>query len=144
MNKTKVIMYAGVLLAIAALVSIGSASSISKNSRENTIENTIQYTVECTINNTIEGTLLNVDDEQLLVDLQNYEAIFYSEYRANGCNRIYDVNRNGVINFQDARLCWSYAIDYVNRTFYGDLLYDVNMDGNVNFQDCGLIWVNRD
>ena len=58
-------------------------------------------------------------------------------------NRIYDVNRDGVINFQDAGLCWVYIEDDVDNE-YGNLLYDVNMDGQVNFQDCGLIWVNRD
>jgi len=60
-----------------------------------------------------------------------------------GCNRIYDVNRDTVINFQDAGLCWVYIQDDVDDP-YGNLLYDVNMDGNVNFQDAGLIWINRD
>lgn len=62
----------------------------------------------------------------------------------NGCNRIYDVNRNGVINFQDAGLCWNYMITPEIHDLHGNFLYDVNMDGNVNFQDCGLIWINRD
>ena len=61
-----------------------------------------------------------------------------------GCNRIYDVNRDGVINFMDAGLAWSYATSPELHDFHGDLLYDVNMDGQVNFQDAGLIWVNRD
>jgi len=61
-----------------------------------------------------------------------------------GCNRIYDVNRDKVINFQDAGLCWIYATSPELHDFHGDLLYDVNMDGRVNFQDAGLIWVNRD
>lgn len=61
-----------------------------------------------------------------------------------GCNRIYDVNRDTVINFQDAGLCWTYIQHDEWHCEYGDLLYDVNMDGQVNFQDCGLIWVNRD
>jgi len=60
-----------------------------------------------------------------------------------GCNRIYDVNRDSVINFQDAGLCWVYIQNDLGDP-YGDLLYDVNMDGTVNFQDAGLIWVNRD
>ena len=60
-----------------------------------------------------------------------------------GCNRIYDVNRDGVINFQDAGLCWVYIQNDLGDP-YGDLLYDVNMDGQVNFQDAGLIWINRD
>jgi len=95
MNKKKVVIYAGVLLAIAALVSIGSVSSIEKN-------------------------------------------------KGDGCNRIYDVNRDTVINFQDAGLCWVYITTPEIHDVHGDLLYDVNMDGQVNFQDCGLIWVNRD
>ena len=61
-----------------------------------------------------------------------------------GCNRIYDVNRDGIINFQDAGLCWTYITNPEIHCEFGDLLYDVNMDGQVNFQDCGLIWVNRD
>jgi len=61
-----------------------------------------------------------------------------------GCNRIYDVNRDGVINYQDAGLCWVYTTTPEIHCEFGDLLYDVNMDGQVNFQDAGLIWVNRD
>jgi len=61
-----------------------------------------------------------------------------------GCNRIYDVNRDMVINFQDAGLCWFYVTHDEVHCEFGDLLYDVNMDHQVNFQDCGLIWVNRD
>ena len=62
----------------------------------------------------------------------------------NGCNRIYDVNRDTVINFQDAGLCWVYVTTPEIHCEFGDLLYDVNMDGKVNFQDAGLIWINRD
>jgi len=62
----------------------------------------------------------------------------------NNCNRIYDVNRDGVINYQDAGLCWVYTTTPEIHCEFGDLLYDVNMDGQVNFQDAGLIWVNRD
>ena len=61
-----------------------------------------------------------------------------------GCNRIYDVNRNEIINFQDAGLTWIYITTPEIHNEFGDLLYDVNYDGQVNFQDCGLIWVNRD
>ena len=215
MNKKKVMIYAGVLLAIATLFFNGSASPVEKNLMEDTVEYTVETTVEniidnnkedivqdtiddtiettvettsvdvdedklladlqtyetiCyesgtsrsassmensienTIENTIESTIVELsndrDEDQLLTDLQEYEAISFENgnYRSSsgGCNRIYDVNRNGIINFQDAGLCWVYAIDHDNRTFYGDLLYDVNMDGQVNFQDAGLIWVNRD
>ena len=63
--------------------------------------------------------------------------------REKNCNRIYDVNRDGTINFQDAGLCWVYIQNNLDDP-YGDLLYDVNMDGQVNFQDAGLIWINRD
>ena len=61
-----------------------------------------------------------------------------------GCNRIYDVNRDGVIDFQDSDLCWNYVTDDSLHDMHGDLLYDVNMDGRVNFQDAGLIWIHRD
>ena len=61
-----------------------------------------------------------------------------------GCNRIYDVNRDEIINFQDAGKCWVYITTPELHDLHGDLLYDVNMDHQVNFQDCGLIWVNRD
>lgn len=96
MNKKKIIIYAGVLIVVAAFVLVGSAGSIEKASSDG------------------------------------------------GCNRIYDVNRDKVINFQDAGLCWIYATSPELHDFHGDLLYDVNMDGRVNFQDAGLIWVNRD
>ena len=58
-------------------------------------------------------------------------------------NRIYDVNRNGVINFQDAGLCYIYY-HYEIDNEYGNLLYDVNFDGIVDEADCIEIWVNRD
>ena len=59
-------------------------------------------------------------------------------YRTGGSR--YDVSNNGVVNFQDAGLCW------VNRDSVVDYdgLFDVNQNGVVNFQDAGLTWVNRD
>ena len=60
------------------------------------------------------------------------------------CNRIYDVNRDEIINFQDAGLTWIYITTPEIHNKFGDLLYDVNYDDQVNFQDCGLIWINRD
>ena len=56
---------------------------------------------------------------------------------------IYDVNRNGVVNFQDAGLCWTYVRDEIDDP-YGNLLYDVNCDGAVDWTDCMDIWYNRD
>ena len=61
-----------------------------------------------------------------------------------GINRIYDVNRDGKINFQDAGLCWVYIQDEELHCEFGDLLYDVNIDGVVDMQDSNLIWINRD
>ncbi len=58
-------------------------------------------------------------------------------------NRIYDVNRNGEINFQDAGLTYVYYYNEVSNE-YGDLLYDVNFDGVVNEDDCIDIWMHRD
>jgi hypothetical protein len=52
----------------------------------------------------------------------------------------YDVNNNGVVNFQGAGLVWTHRSTLVPY----DGLYDVNQNGNVNFQDAGLTWVNRD
>ena len=95
-RKKKIVLYAGVLIAIVALVCIGSAGSIEKASSDG------------------------------------------------GCNRIYDVNRDETINFQDSGLCWVYITTPELHDVHGDLLYDVNCDHQVNFMDCGLIWVNRD
>ena len=58
-------------------------------------------------------------------------------------NRIYDVNRNGVINFQDAGLCYVYYHNGVDNE-YGNLLYDVNFDGVVDVDDAIEIWEHRD
>ena len=58
-------------------------------------------------------------------------------------NRIYDVNRNGVINYQDAGLCYTYIRSGIYTT-HGNLLYDVNCDGIVDMTDVNLIWQNRD
>ncbi len=52
----------------------------------------------------------------------------------------YDVNNNGVVNFQDAGIVWTHRTSIVPY----DGLYDVNQDGQVNFMDAGLTWVNRD
>jgi len=52
----------------------------------------------------------------------------------------YDVNNNGVVNFQDAGLVWIHRTSEVDY----DGIYDVNQNGVVNFQDAGLTWVNRD
>jgi hypothetical protein len=52
----------------------------------------------------------------------------------------YDVNNNGVVNFQDAGLIWIHRTSKVDY----DGIYDVNQNGIVNFQDMGLTWVNMD
>lgn len=52
----------------------------------------------------------------------------------------YDVNNNGLVNFQDAGLVWTHRTSLVSY----DGLYDVNQDGKVNFQDTGLTWMHRD
>ncbi len=56
-----------------------------------------------------------------------------------GGNR-YDVNNNGIVNFQDAGIVWTHRTSIAPY----DGLYDVNQDGQVNFMDAGLTWVNRD
>ena len=52
----------------------------------------------------------------------------------------YDVNNNGVVNFQDAGLVW---VHRTTQAMY-EGIYDVNNDGQVNFMDAGLTWINRD
>jgi len=52
----------------------------------------------------------------------------------------YDINNNGVVNFQDAGLVWAHRTSIADY----DALYDVDNDGQVNFQDAGLTWINRD
>jgi len=119
MNKKKVVLWAGVLLVIPTLVFAGIVGSVQQAS-------------------------LDVNEDRLLMRLQIFERIFYNNYESSGCNRIYDVNRDGVINFQDSGLCWVYATTPELHDLHGDLLYDVNCDGRENFMDAGLIWVNRD
>ena len=120
MNRKKVVLWAGVLLVIPTLVFAGIVGSVQQASMD------------------------NVDEDRLLMHLQFYERILYNNYESSGCNRIYDVNRDCVINFQDSGLCWIYVTTPELHCEFGDLLYDMNYDGQVNFQDCGLIWVNRD
>jgi len=131
-TKNKIILYAVVLLvAIASFGAIGIAGIEEKQLvRQNQV-------FEC-------EQLTDFDAKLLLMRLTVFENTFYQTYKSSGCNRIYDVNRNGIINFQDAGLCWAYGNDPGNYTFHGDLLYDVNMDGQVNFQDAGLCYINRD
>jgi len=67
------------------------------------------------------------------------------ENRNVGCNRIYDISRNGIISLHDVEMTWRYiTMGDEYHCWEGDLLFDVNCDGLVNFQDCGLIWVHRE
>jgi hypothetical protein len=52
----------------------------------------------------------------------------------------YDVNNNGIVNFQDAGLVWAHR---AGEAAY-DGIYDVNDDSTVDFVDAGLTWTNRD
>jgi hypothetical protein len=53
----------------------------------------------------------------------------------------FDVNNNGIVNFQDAGLVWAHRTSEVAY----DGIYDVNGDGStVNFADAGMTWANRD
>jgi len=70
------------------------------------------------------------------------DGVFWTNatyYYTTGGSR-YDVNNNGVVNFQDAGLVWIHRTSEVDY----DGIYDVNQNGVVNFQDAGLTWVNRD
>ena len=133
MNKKKVVLYAGVLVALLSLICIGSASVVEHISLDKPVDDSLFYPV-----------LSDYEERVLLFRLTIFENRYYSNYESSGCNRIYDVNRDMVINFQDAGLCWIYITTPELHDVHGDLLYDVNCDGQVNFQDCGLIWVNRD
>jgi len=78
-------------------------------------------------------------------------------------NEIYDVNKDGTVNYQDAGLVHihrynPYDVNLDGTVDFDDVMetwnhrsgrapfehiYDVNDDGKVNFQDAGLCWVNR-
>ena len=131
MNKKKIVLYAGVMLVVAAFVLVGSASVVEKN---------------CVPSLSVNDYVLSSREERILrFRLSIFEDRYYGMFIVSGgCNRIYDVNRDEIINFQDAGKCWVYITTPELHDLHGDLLYDVNMDHQVNFQDCGLIWVNRD
>jgi len=52
----------------------------------------------------------------------------------------YDVNKDGVVDFQDAGLVWIHRSSQVPYETY----YDMNDDGVVDFQDAGIVWIHRD
>jgi len=130
-RKKNIVLYAGVMLVVAAFVLVGSASVVEKN-----------YTTSLSVNDYV---LSGIEERILRFRLSIFEDRYCGMFIVSGgCNRIYDVNRNEIINFQDAGLTWIYITTPEIHNEFGDLLYDVNYDGQVNFQDCGLIWVNRD
>ena len=71
----------------------------------------------------------------------------------NTINRIYDVNRDGIIDYKDACETLSYInhkpsffeqIVYLRFTDARKKLYDVNIDGVVDTLDVEEIWANID
>jgi len=68
-------------------------------------------------------------------------------------NRIYDINRDGVIDYLDsAEVLWyiKHGLTYVETLIFNHYgnpyqkLYDVNIDGRVNMEDVHDIWINCD
>jgi len=142
MNKEKkILIWAGVLIAILGLIGVGSAGFVEHKFVSSVDDEDVDVEV------LVYPTLSVSDENCLKARLCVFEGWYISQFGFDsepGCNRIYDVNRDETINFMDAGLAWSYAVSPELHHPYGDLLYDVNMDGMVNFMDAGLIWVNRD
>jgi len=61
-------------------------------------------------------------------------------YQYTTSGKRYDIDNNGVVNFQDAGLVWIHRTSEVDY----NALYDVNQDNLVNFSDAGITWINRD
>ena len=78
-------------------------------------------------------------------ELENYQCPEIPECPK---SRIYDVNRDRKIDFNDVNLVLNYIDEkhsniYLKITGY-NLLYDVNVDNEVNINDAEAIWTNRD
>jgi len=136
-KKKKIVLYAGVLIALVSMVFVASAGIVEHNSVLDgpVVDSVVVYPV-----------LSERETAGLMARLLVFEARYnlLGFEIDGGCNRIYDVNRDEIINFQDAGKCWVYITTPELHCEFGDLLYDVNCDGRVNFMDAGLIWVNRD
>jgi hypothetical protein len=152
------------LVVITILFSIGMVSELEEQKEEiqdwkNTVDNkmgiihnlknNIEYwknlylNYECnpeviteyiTVTETVEETIWN--NETIYID-----------------NAIYDINRNGIVDYEDAcevlyylKHGLSIPEDWVFNKYGNpyEKLYDVNRDGNVNKQDVEDIWMNCD
>jgi hypothetical protein len=78
-------------------------------------------------------------------ELENYQCPEIPECPK---SRIYDVNRDGTIDFSDVQIVLNYIgkkHSNFNNAFTGyHLLYDVNVDQKVDMTDAEDIWANRD
>lgn len=78
-------------------------------------------------------------------ELENYQCPEIPEYPK---SRIYDVNRDGRINFNDVKIVLNYTNEKhgkISLQISGyNLLYDVNVDSLVDMKDAEEIWANRD
>jgi hypothetical protein len=143
------------VLLIGIIISLNSAFTVSsliddyKNDLEDLKEDLRDYK---DINNQYEGLLKNAEEN---INLLQKEIDEFECPECEDCDRnpIYDVNRDGIINFEDSTLILNYInheIKYIENICYSEfgnaweLLYDVNYDGKVNLDDAQLVSNNMD
>jgi len=68
-----------------------------------------------------------------------YDVSIYDEDSVTIYSR-YDVNGNGIVNFQDAGLTWVHR----DTEYPYDHFYDMDDDFDVDYTDSGIVWANRD
>jgi len=86
-RKKNIVLYAGVMLVVAAFVLVGSASVVEKN-----------YTTSLSVN---DNEIINFQDAGL-----TWIYITTPEIHNEFGDLLYDVNYDGQVNFQDCGLIW--------------------------------------
>lgn len=146
------ILVIGLLVSSIATISISSVVGEYRTDLEKTKEDL--HDSEDTVN-LYKGWLKNAEDtiDYLKEQIANFTCPECPECEDCDRNPIYDVNRDGIINFEDSSLIWDYIgsdMGYRESKFYGkygnawNLLYDVNCDGKVNNDDAQSVWNHCD
>jgi len=95
------------------------------------------------------GEIVTIDLQERYPEQQyltgTYTAFYLGEPNVVGCNPNYDVNDNGVVNFQDAGLTWIHrTMPMCDPPNEYDSTYDMDCDLDVDIVDYITVWQNRD
>jgi len=102
------------------------------------------------LTNHLENLIINYTSCRALLNKTQFELENYQCPEIPECpkSRIYDINRDGIIDFNDVKTVLNYTNKKHNKIYLKitgyNLLYDVNVDSQVDMTDVEEIWANRD